>query len=120
MKGISRVLNRLLGAKPSVPEIDVATLAADRAAGEDVQIVDVREPNEWAAGHLPDAVLIPLGELGRRAGELAPERPLVVVCRSGNRSATATDLLRRGGFRDVKNLAGGMTAWTQAGCRVVR
>jgi rhodanese-related sulfurtransferase len=114
------VLTRLLGAKPSVPEIDAATLAGDRAVGEDIQIVDVREPNEWAAGHLPGAVLIPLGELARRAGELDPARPVVVVCRSGNRSATATDLLRRGGFRDVKNLGGGMTAWARAGYPVVR
>ena len=114
------MLNQLLGAKPAVPEIVVATLAADRAAGKDIQIVDVREPNEWAAGHLPEAVLIPLGELGPRAGELDPARPVVVVCRSGNRSATAADLLIRSGFRDVKNLAGGMVAWTQAVYRVVR
>ena len=103
-----------------MPEIDVATLAGDRAAGKDVQIVDVREPNEWAAGHLPGAVLIPLAQLAHRAHELDPERPVVVVCRSGNRSATATALLLRSGFRDVKNLVGGTIAWAQAGQRVVR
>jgi rhodanese-related sulfurtransferase len=114
------VLNRLLGAKPAVPEIDVATLAGDRAAGKDVQLVDVREPNEWAAGHMADAVLIPLGEITFRVRELDPARPVVVVCRSGNRSATATAFLLQSGFRDVKNLVGGMIAWAQAGHQVVR
>jgi rhodanese-related sulfurtransferase len=114
------MLNRLFGGKPAVPEIDVATVARDRATGKDVQIIDVREPNEWAEGHMPGAALMPLGDLGNRARELDPVRPVVVVCRSGNRSATATDLLLRTGFRDVKNLTGGMIAWSQAGYPVVR
>jgi rhodanese-related sulfurtransferase len=114
------VLNRLFGMKPAVPEIDVATAARERAAGNGVQFVDVREPNEWAAGHIADAVLIPLGDLPHRARELDPERPVVVVCRSGNRSATATDFLLRSGFRDVRNLVGGMIAWAQAGHPVSR
>jgi rhodanese-related sulfurtransferase len=117
---MTRVLNRLFGAKPAVPEIDVATLAADRAAGTDVQLVDVREPNEWDAGHMPGAVLIPLGDLAVRARELDPARPVVVVCRSGNRSATATAFLLQSGFRDVKNLVGGMIAWARAGHQVIR
>jgi rhodanese-related sulfurtransferase len=114
------VLTRLFGGKPAVPEIDVAAFARDRATGRDVQILDVREPNEWAEGHLPGATLIPLGDLGRRSSELDPTRPVVVVCRSGQRSATATDLLIRTGFGDVKNLTGGMIAWSQAGYPVVR
>lgn len=114
------MLNRLFGGKPAVPEIDVAAFAGDRATGKDVQIVDVREPNEWAAGHLPGAALIPLAELGSRTGEIDPTQPVVVVCRSGNRSTTATDLLIRSGFRDVKNLTGGMIAWANAGYPVVR
>ena len=114
------MLNRLLGAKPAIPEIDVATLAGDQAAGKDIQIVDVRESNEWAAGHLPGAVVIPLGEIAHRARELDQTRPVVVVCRSGNRSATATAFLLRSGFRDVKNLIGGTVAWAKAGHPVVR
>lgn len=114
------MLNRLFSARPTVPEIDVAGLAAARAAGADLQIVDVREPDEWAAGHMPGAVLIPLGQLAQRAGELDPARPVVMVCRSGNRSGTATKLLLQGGFTDVKNLVGGMIAWADARQPVTR
>lgn len=114
------MLNRLFGGKPTVPEIDVTEFARTRVTNKNVQVVDVREPNEWTAGHLADSTLIPLGELGSRLRELDPARPVVVVCRSGSRSATATDLLLRAGFRDVKNLTGGMIAWTQAGYPVAR
>lgn len=114
------MLSRLLGMKPVVPETDVATLVRDRAAGKDFQIVDVREPDEFAAGHMPGARLIPLGQLPARTGELDPAKPVVVVCRSGNRSATATEFLLKSGFQDVKNLVGGMIAWVQAGQPVQR
>ncbi len=114
------MLNRLFGNQPAIPEIDVQTFATERAAKEKIQIVDVRELDEWNAGHLSDAVLIPLGQLGARAGELDPSRPVVVVCRSGNRSGTATRLLLKSGFKDVRNLAGGMIAWVAAGEPVAR
>ena len=113
------MLQRLFGIGPTAPETDVPALARERAAGT-VQIVDVREPDEWAEGHIPEAVLIPLGQLPARTGELDPERPVVVVCRSGNRSLTGADILLRAGFRDAKSLAGGMIAWAQAGHPVVR
>jgi rhodanese-related sulfurtransferase len=105
--------------KPAVPEIDVKTAARDLEANTTIQFVDVREPDEWAAGRIAEAVLIPLGDLPARARELDPARPVVVVCRSGNRSATATDFLLRSGFRDVKNLVGGMIAWGKAGYPMV-
>jgi rhodanese-related sulfurtransferase len=114
------MLNSLFGVKPTVPEIDVATLVDDLAAGKDAQIVDVREQDEWVAGHMSGAIHIPLGHLASRTRELDPARPVVLVCRSGNRSASATDLLLRSGFRDVKNLVGGMIAWVRAGQPVVR
>lgn len=116
------MLKRLFSkqAQPSVPEVDVATFAANHAAGDADQIVDVREPNEWASGHLPGATLIPLGVLASRARELDRTRPIVVVCRSGNRSKTATSYLLENGFRDVTNLSGGVNAWTKAGHQLVR
>ncbi|MGB5081933.1 MAG: MBL fold metallo-hydrolase [Burkholderiales bacterium] len=85
-----------------------------------VQIVDVREASEYggALGHLRNAVLIPIGELVARAGELARERPVVAVCRSGARSAQACVILQRAGFGEVANLAGGMLRWRAEGFRV--
>jgi sulfur dioxygenase len=78
-----------------------------------VQILDVREPQEFTGplGHIPGAVLIPLGELAHRAAELARDRPVVAVCRAGSRSAQATVILRQAGFTDVANLSGGMLRW---------
>jgi glyoxylase-like metal-dependent hydrolase (beta-lactamase superfamily II)/rhodanese-related sulfurtransferase len=78
-----------------------------------VQIVDVREPNEFngSLGHVPGAILMPLGTLTERAGELSKERPIVTVCRSGARSAQATVLLGKAGFTEVANLSGGMLRW---------
>ncbi len=78
-----------------------------------VQIVDVREPTEFngALGHVPGAVLIPLGALTQRAADLAKDQPIVTVCRSGARSAQATVLLGKAGFTQVANLSGGMLRW---------
>jgi glyoxylase-like metal-dependent hydrolase (beta-lactamase superfamily II)/rhodanese-related sulfurtransferase len=79
----------------------------------DVQVVDVREPDEFngALGHVPSARLVPLGTLVNRAGELDRRKPIVVVCRSGARSAQATVLLGKAGFERVANLSGGMLRW---------
>lgn len=85
-----------------------------------VQIVDVREPEEYAGplGRIPEAKLISLGSLAKRTAELGKERPIVTVCRAGGRSAQATVILRQAGFEDVANLAGGMLRWRAEG-RVV-
>jgi sulfur dioxygenase len=82
-----------------------------------LQILDVREPQEFTGplGHIRSAILIPLGELAQRAGELARDRPIVAVCRAGSRSAQATAILREAGFTDVANLAGGMLRWRSEG-----
>jgi len=79
----------------------------------EVQIVDVREPEEFNGplGHVPGARLIPLGMLTARAAELARTQPIVTVCRSGARSAQATILLGKAGFEQVANLSGGMLRW---------
>jgi sulfur dioxygenase len=82
-----------------------------------VQILDVREPEEFTGplGHIRGAILIPLGELTERAGELVRDRPVVAVCRAGSRSAQATVILRERGLSDVANLAGGMLRWRAEG-----
>ncbi|MEO8142782.1 MAG: MBL fold metallo-hydrolase [Betaproteobacteria bacterium] len=78
-----------------------------------VQVIDVREPEEFtgALGHIEGAKLLPLGTLIQRKNEIAPDLPVVVVCRSGARSAQATVLLRDAGYARVANLAGGMLRW---------
>jgi len=75
--------------------------------------VDVREVEEWRAGHVDGSVWIPLGELAARAGELPRDRPLVIVCRTGSRSGYAADALAAAGF-DARNLAGGLQQWVAA------
>ncbi|HVX20048.1 MAG TPA: rhodanese-like domain-containing protein [Acidimicrobiales bacterium] len=79
-------------------------------SGEDVFVLDVREPDEVAEWAFPGAVNIPLGQLGSRTGELPAGRPIVVVCHSGVRSAAAADALDKAGW-PAENLAGGAVAW---------
>jgi rhodanese-related sulfurtransferase len=80
--------------------------------------LDVREPDEWQAGHIEEATHIPLADLPARIGELSPEDDLVVVCRSGARSGRAVAWLNQNGF-DTLNLDGGMVAWAAAGRKMV-
>ncbi|MCY2960139.1 MAG: rhodanese-like domain-containing protein [Planctomycetota bacterium] len=81
------------------------------ARGDDLQLVDVREPREWAIGHLPGSVLIPRGELAGRCAELDPARPVVCICHHGVRSLHAAALLSARGFAHVFDLAGGLERW---------
>jgi rhodanese-related sulfurtransferase len=99
----------------AVPEIDVEELAARLAGG--APLVDVRQPDEYVAGHVPGAVLVPLDQLGERLDELPAERPLLVVCRSGARSAAAVQGLLGVGI-DAVNVAGGTLAWIEGGHEV--
>ena len=81
-------------------------------------LLDVREPAEWEVEHVPDALLVPMGEVSQRRGELPSDRLIVVVCRSGGRSAAVTESLRKWGL-DAVNFAGGMLAWSAAGLPVI-
>lgn len=81
-------------------------------------IVDVREDSEVAAGIIPTAIHIPLGELSARLGEIDRRREVIAVCRSGNRSSRATALLTSAGYK-VDNMTGGMMAWQAAGLPTV-
>ena len=79
-----------------------------------VQLVDVREPEEWQAGRIPGARWIPMDELGDRLDEVDPDQPVVTVCRSGTRSGKMAEFLTGRGYR-ADNLDGGIQAWVQAG-----
>ena len=79
----------------------------------DFHLLDVREDDEWTAGHIDGAQHIPLGELAARLDELPNERTIVAVCRSGGRSEAAVNGLRRLGF-EAENLEGGVNAWDRA------
>ncbi len=94
------------------PEIDVEQLAA--TLRDEAALIDVREASEYVAGHVPGAVLMPMGRLTARLGELDRTRPVYVVCASGNRSAAMTDLLVAGGY-EAYSVAGGTTAWARSG-----
>jgi rhodanese-related sulfurtransferase len=77
-------------------------------------LLDVREDDEWAAGHAPGARHIPLGQLGTRAGEVPQGQSVYVICRSGSRSGRATEALSGAGWQAI-NVAGGMQGWAAAG-----
>ena len=94
-----------------VPEMEPVELKRKLDAGEDVFILDVREPHEYQICHL-NGHLIPLGDLPKRVSELDSARTIVAHCRSGMRSAQAVEFLRTAGFRKVWNLKGGILAWS--------
>jgi len=88
--------------------------------GDCPQVLDVRELWEFQRGHIPGAMLIPLGQLSARVNELDPEHPVAVICASGNRSQSAAALLGQKGFKTVFNILGGTGAWLQSGLEVER
>jgi rhodanese-related sulfurtransferase len=96
----------------NTPEIDIEKLA--RSGEEGATVIDVREPGEYVAGHIPGATPVPMGHLPSRLGELDRGRPVYVVCASGNRSAAMTDVLVASGF-EAYSVAGGTSAWARSG-----
>lgn len=111
-------LSKFFGSGSSVAEVSVAETVAAQANGN-VQIVDCRTDREWKSGHLKGSRLIPLGSIGSRTSELDMEQPVIVVCRSGHRSAIAARQLAVAGFTDVKSVKGGINAWTRSGNKLV-
>jgi rhodanese-related sulfurtransferase len=79
---------------------------------KEVVVLDVRTPEEYQAGHIPNAILIPLQELENKLNDLDKEEPYLVVCRSGNRSAQASEILTNNSFTNIYNMTGGMNSWT--------
>jgi rhodanese-related sulfurtransferase len=94
---------------------EVSVERAKQLFDEGVYFLDVREPSEWAEGHIPGATLIPLGELQARLSELPKGKPIVVYCRSGNRSATGRDTLTNAGFPYITSMGGGFNQWVSKG-----
>jgi hydroxyacylglutathione hydrolase len=88
--------------------------------GERPIVVDVREPWEYKQGHVPGALLIPLGQLASRLGELDPEKPVALICQSGSRSQSAAALLGQKGFQTIYNVSGGTSAWMYSGLELER
>lgn len=93
-------------------EITATELHAMRQRGEDIQLIDVRDPEEYDLAHIDGATLIPLAELPNRFHELDRNRPVVLHCRRGIRSMKALKLLQAEGFTRVKSVCGGIEAWS--------
>jgi sulfur-carrier protein adenylyltransferase/sulfurtransferase len=96
----------------TIPEMSPHELKRRMDAGEPFELIDVREPFEYEIARINGAKLIPLGEIGERLSELQRERPIIVHCHSGKRSAQAVELLQQHGFTKVYNLEGGIDAWS--------
>ena len=112
--------NFIGGSLSGVEQAD--TLKATRLYNDDALVLDVREDKEYAAGHIPKARHIPLGQLAGRLHELDKfkSKPVLVACRSGQRSARACGMLKKAGFETVYNLAGGIMAWERANLPVTK
>lgn len=102
--------------RPDVPQVEPSE-AATLAAGGAV-ILDVREVDEWTAGHVADSLFVPMSEVQARQGELPHDRRIVAVCRVGGRSAAVVEALNAWGFDSV-NLEGGLRAWEASGLPLV-
>jgi molybdopterin/thiamine biosynthesis adenylyltransferase/rhodanese-related sulfurtransferase len=93
-------------------EIEVTEVKEKLDRGDKFVLIDVREPHEYQICNIPAAKLIPLGEVGKRLGELDPEADIVIHCKSGMRSARACGILKAAGFKHVRNMKGGILAWS--------
>jgi len=102
---------RAVHSGPGVPEVTPAELVAWRARGDAIDLVDVREPGEWALGHLAGARHVPLGTLSAAAGTFAADKTTVLYCKGGTRSAQAARILQEHGLTNVWSLAGGILRW---------
>jgi rhodanese-related sulfurtransferase len=103
---------------PANEATEITAAEAQAAIAEGALLLDVRELDEWQAGHAPAATHIPMGELNARVDELPPDVTIICVCHVGGRSAVVADALNRGGWHAL-NLTGGMNAWEAAGLPVV-
>src|SRR5436305_7474435 len=104
-------------AQPTMEEITATELKQRLDKGDEIQIIDVREPHEYEIGAIPNSKLIPLGQVLNRMNEIAPDRETVVHCKMGGRSAKAIEALQRSGFAGhLVNLKGGITAWSNEVC----
>ena len=114
VSGVALILPMLMGSGANDVNPAAATLLINR---EDAQVIDVREADEFAAGHLPEAKNVPLAKLADRISEIErfKDKPVIVCCASGMRSGKACGELRKLGFAKIHNLSGGIDAWVGAG-----
>jgi rhodanese-related sulfurtransferase len=98
---------------PPIPSVRVSEVP------DDAYLLDVREPDEYAAGHVPGARLVPMMEIPARLSDVPTDADVVVVCRSGGRSGQVVSYLQANGWDNVRNLAGGMQDWARAGRPVI-
>jgi len=105
----------LLAPKAATLPAEVSVAQAFQLREDGAFVLDVRTSAEWEESHVPGATLIPLDELESRLSEIPVDREVVVMCRSGNRSATGRDILRKAGFAQVTSMAGGIQQWGAAG-----
>jgi len=105
---------RRISTPPSVP-IVLPAQAAPLVKARQAILVDVRERAEWDEARIPGAIHVPLGELATRLHEIPRDRKVILQCRSGNRSRSATELLLQAGYADVANLEGGIVRWAREG-----
>jgi len=112
------LLTVTLSAQAVSATVDVKQAATLQDQG--VLLIDVREPDEYAQGHAPGSTLIPLSQFEQRVKELlaAKDKPVALICRSGNRSGRAQQILEKAGFSKAVNVEGGMNAWVKAGLPV--
>jgi len=106
------------GSMQSLASVGIEDVKARMARG--AHLVDVRSQSEWATGRIPGATLAPLGRLAGALAEDERDRPLLLICESGSRSAIGASVLQREGFRDVANVTGGMAAWRRTGGELER
>lgn len=111
--GVVVLQNSQTKTTPLPAEITVTQAAQKRNQG--AFILDVREPSEWTQFHIPGATLIPLGDLPKRLNEVPKDKEVVVVCRTGNRSAEGRNILLNAGYKKVTSMAGGVTQWQSQG-----
>ena len=114
VSGVALILPMLMGSGGNDVNPAAATQLINR---EDAQVIDVREAEEFAAGHLPEAKNVPLAKLADRISEIErfKDKPVIVCCASGMRSGKACGELRKLGFAKIHNLSGGIDAWVGAG-----
>ena len=105
--------------KPTVSALDPAKLRTQMDRGDRFQVIDVRSAQEFATGHIPGAVNVPMDELDTRLADLSDHSPVVLVCQSGTRAGMCAEKLKQT-RRDVNLLTGGTSAWVAAGLPVVR
>ncbi len=103
-------------AKARITEVSPRQVQEELARGEDVAIIDVREPNEWNLGHVPGAMHLPRGVLESAIEQRVPrDRRVVLYCASGNRSALAAESIAQMGYGNVASMSGGFRGWADSG-----